>query len=124
MNSADYGLFVLIGIRLMSAGRRHLSQAQSDVIILTFRQRVLAELLASSLDPLSAQFEEFRLKEAHANRTLSKVNPAQKIRKESILTDLSKLSVLSMSPSPIQDFMEDTEMVSLDALNESKEEFV
>jgi hypothetical protein len=107
----------------MLAKRHYFSQAQSDAIILTFRQRVLAKLLASSLDPLSAQFKEFRLKEVYTNKTLFEVNLAQKIRKESILTDLFNLSVLSMSPSPIQDFIEDTKIVSLDTLNKSKEEF-
>jgi hypothetical protein len=34
------------------------------------------------------------------------------------------LSVLSRSPSPIQDLIEDTKIVSSDALNESEEEFV
>jgi hypothetical protein len=54
----------------MLAGRRHLSQVESDDIIPTFRQRVLAKLLASSLNPLSRQFDEFKLKEAHADTTL------------------------------------------------------
>jgi Ulp1 family protease len=73
-NGYDCGLFVLMGIRLISSGRRHLSQAQSDDIMPTFRQRVLAKLLALSLNPLSTQFEEFKRKEAHADTIVTQAN--------------------------------------------------
>ena len=123
-NGVDCGLFVLMGIRLMSAGRRHLSQAQSDDIIPTFRQRVLAELLASSLNPSSGQFEEFQLKEARADTILSQVNPAEESGDSITAGDQNNRennpSGLFVSPSP-SDPGEDTESASSDALDESEE---
>lgn len=58
-NSSDCGLFVLLGIRLLSSGRRWLSQEQSDAIIPDLRERILAELLASSLNPSASEYEKF-----------------------------------------------------------------
>jgi hypothetical protein len=68
-NGIDYGLFVLIGIRLLSAGRPHLTQAESNALLPSFRERVLAELLASSLDPSESQYRELELKETNAKET-------------------------------------------------------
>jgi NAD-dependent histone deacetylase SIR2 len=133
-NVVDCGLFVLIGIRLMSTRRQNLSQAQSEDIIPTFRQRVLAKLLASSLNPLSNQFEEFKLKEAHADSILPQVNLAEKIGNRSTSTTASgqshqvdrpkgdNPSRSFVSPSPYSDPREDTKTVSSDALDESEEE--
>jgi len=73
----------------MSAGRRHLSQAESDNIILTFKQRVLAELLALSLNPSSRQFDKFKLKEARANTTLPQDNPAKESGNDKMLITAS-----------------------------------
>ncbi len=73
-NGTDCGLFVLIGIRLLSAGRPHLTQVESNDLLPTFRDRVLAELLASSLDPSDTQYQEFKLKERNAKVVLSQVS--------------------------------------------------
>jgi NAD+-dependent protein deacetylase SIR2 len=127
-NTVDCGLFVLIGIRLMSAGRRHLSQAESDDIIPTFRQRVLAELLALSLNPSSSQFEEFQLKEARTDTILPQVNPAEESGDDRMSITAgdqnnqeNNPAGLFVSPSP-SDPGEDTESTSSDALYESEEE--
>jgi NAD+-dependent protein deacetylase SIR2 len=129
-NLVDCGLFVLIGIRLMSAGRRHLSQAESDDIIPTFRQRILAELLALSLNPSSGQFEEFQLKEARADTILPQVNPAEENGDDRMSTAAgdqnnqeNNPSELFVSPSP-SDPGEDTESASSYALDESEEELI
>jgi NAD-dependent SIR2 family protein deacetylase len=68
-NDTDCGLFVLIGIRLLTAGRSHLTQAESNALLPSFRERVLAELLASSLDPSESQYRELELKETNAKET-------------------------------------------------------
>jgi NAD+-dependent protein deacetylase SIR2 len=117
-NDFDCGLFVLLGIRLLSAGRDHLSQAQSDEVIPRFRQRVLAELLATSLNPSSSQFEEFQRKEAHAETILPQVEKAGNGNQ----VDSPDSSVLFMSPPAVPDQIEDAEMDSSDALDESEEE--
>jgi hypothetical protein len=79
-NFVDCGLFVLLGIRLLSAGRRY-SQAQSDDIIPKFRQRVLAELLACTLDPTRSQLDEFKDCEALASRI---PNPSDEVGAKSM----------------------------------------
>lgn len=66
-NGADCGLFVLLGIRLLSSGQGYPSQEQSNAIIPRLRERILAELLASSLDPSAGEYEKFIKKEATAN---------------------------------------------------------
>ncbi|TVY18846.1 NAD-dependent protein deacetylase [Lachnellula arida] len=68
-NGTDCGLFVLMGIRLLIAGRPHLTQAESNGLLPSIRERVLAELLASSLDPSEAQYQELKLKETNAKET-------------------------------------------------------
>jgi Ulp1 family protease len=52
-NGYNCGLFVLIGICLISFKQQHLSQAQSNDIMLTFRQKVLTKLLTLSLNLLN-----------------------------------------------------------------------
>jgi NAD+-dependent protein deacetylase SIR2 len=104
-NNFDCGLFVLMGIRLLSTGRRHLAQAQSDDIIPRFRQRILAELLAVTLNPSGRQFADFRQKEALVNtgnmrdndETSTTINRGEKDQPE-----------LFVSPTPMSD-PEDTE---------------
>ncbi|KFY50509.1 hypothetical protein V495_00225 [Pseudogymnoascus sp. VKM F-4514 (FW-929)] len=76
-NEADCGLFVLLGIRLMASGQPHLSNQQTRAIIPKFRNIVLAELLTLSLNPSSAQLEEFKRREALAHRPLSQKEPAK-----------------------------------------------
>jgi NAD-dependent histone deacetylase SIR2 len=120
-NGVDCGLFVLLGIRLLSASRRHLSQAQSDSIIPTFRQRVLAELLAGSLNPSSSQFEEFQRMEAHAHTILPRL---EKAGDEDHQVGSPDSSVLFMSPPPVPDPMEYAETNSSAVLDESEEELV
>ena len=53
----------------MTAGRPHLTQAESNALLPSFRERVLAELLASSLDPSESQYRELELKETNAKET-------------------------------------------------------
>jgi len=74
-NHIDCGLFVLMGIRVMLEGRPNLSQADSNVVMINFRQRVLAELLASNLDPTRSQFDSFKLREEEALRAYSPFIP-------------------------------------------------
>ena len=50
----------------MTTGRQHLTQAESNTLLPSFRERILAELLASSLDPSESQYRELELKEANA----------------------------------------------------------
>ncbi|OBT40540.1 hypothetical protein VE00_09010 [Pseudogymnoascus sp. WSF 3629] len=66
-NGADCGVFVLLGIRLLSSNQGYLSQEQSNAIIPSLRERILAELLASSLDPSASEHENFIKKEAMAD---------------------------------------------------------
>ncbi|KAH7363946.1 DHS-like NAD/FAD-binding domain-containing protein [Rhexocercosporidium sp. MPI-PUGE-AT-0058] len=68
-NGTDCGLFVLMGIRRLIARRSHLTQAESDTLMPLFRERVLAELLASSLDPSESQYRELERKETNVNET-------------------------------------------------------
>jgi hypothetical protein len=58
-NSYDCGIFVLIGMRAITAIGRHLYQDEIDNIIPRFRERALAELLASRLDPLPQDYDRF-----------------------------------------------------------------
>jgi hypothetical protein len=58
-NGADCGLYMLMGIRMMAAGSQHLTQADADEIMPTFRQRVLAEILAGDLDPDVSTYANF-----------------------------------------------------------------
>ena len=132
-NYVDCGLFVLMGIRLILAGRQHLSQAQSDDVMPTFRQRVLAELLVSSLNPSSSQFEEFKRKEAHANTILP---PANIVGDGSILTTAGDQSYkvespksqssleLFVSPPAVPDPKQITETDSSYAVDSSEDELV
>jgi hypothetical protein len=101
----DCGLFVILGIRLLLAGRRH-SQAQCDEIIPKLRQRVLAELLACTLDPTSSQFDDFKNREAQASKILPHVNPPDKVgekrvRQERLMAQIVKSTarVKIMNPS-------------------------
>lgn len=66
-NGADCGLFVLLGIRLLSSGKGYPSQEQSNAIIPGLRERILAEILASMLDPSASEHEAFLEKEAIAD---------------------------------------------------------
>jgi Ulp1 family protease len=59
-NDYDCGLFVLMGIRAMSSGSRHLSQLEADESMPTFRRTVLAELLANKLNPNACDREAFK----------------------------------------------------------------
>ena len=68
-NGTDCGLFVLIGIRLLITGRPHLTQSESNDLLPSLRERVLAELLASSLDPSEGQYRELIRKETVADET-------------------------------------------------------
>lgn len=65
-NGTDCGLFMLMGIRMMAFGSQHLSQHEADEIMSTFRQRVLAEILAGTLDPTSSEYTEFIVQEEMA----------------------------------------------------------
>ncbi|KFZ18876.1 hypothetical protein V501_00965, partial [Pseudogymnoascus sp. VKM F-4519 (FW-2642)] len=95
-NLADCGLFVLLGIRLMSSGRPHLSNQQTITIIPGFRKRVLAELLALCLDPSSTQLEEFKRREALADRhSLT----ALSLKKEPLKDKKNMSASLFVSPS-------------------------
>ncbi|PVH70206.1 hypothetical protein DL98DRAFT_541030 [Cadophora sp. DSE1049] len=58
-----------MGIRLLIAGRPHLTQDESNTLMPLFRERVLAELLAASLDPSESQYRELELKESNASET-------------------------------------------------------
>lgn len=58
-NGVDCGLYMLMGIRMMAAGSQHLTQADADEIMPTFRQRVLAEILAGDLDPDISRYTNF-----------------------------------------------------------------
>lgn len=66
-NDDDCGLFVLLGIRLLSSSEGYPSQEQSNAIIPRLREKILAELLASSLNPSASEYEEFLKKEAMAD---------------------------------------------------------
>lgn len=55
----DCGLFMLMGMRLIASGAEHLSQDEANIIMPDFRARVLAELLAGHLDPLSCEYDSF-----------------------------------------------------------------
>jgi NAD-dependent histone deacetylase SIR2 len=72
-NGSDCGLFVLLGIRLLSSRGHNLTQAESERVIPTFRQRLLAELLSGSLNPSSSQFKEFKRKELQASSDQSEL---------------------------------------------------
>ncbi|RDL41157.1 uncharacterized protein BP5553_01136 [Venustampulla echinocandica] len=63
-DSYDCGLFTLMGIRLMASGLRHLFQVEADEIMPTLRPRILAELLAGSLDPTSTDCQRFTQQQA------------------------------------------------------------
>jgi hypothetical protein len=132
-NGYDCGLFVLMGIRLISSGRRHLSQAQSDDIMPTFRHRVLAELLASSLNPSSTQFEEFKRKEAHADTIVTQANGVGDGSISTAAGDQNRQaegpkgqdsSELFVPPPAVSDPRQNAETGSSDALNSSEEELV
>lgn len=58
-NGVDCGLYMLMGIRLMASGSQHLTQADADEIMPTFRERVLAEILAGALDPDPSTYTSF-----------------------------------------------------------------
>ena len=68
-NNSDCGLFVLMGIRLLIAGRPHLTQDESNTFMPLFRERVLAELLAASLDPSELRHQELEQRESKPNET-------------------------------------------------------
>jgi NAD-dependent histone deacetylase SIR2 len=128
----DCGLFVILGIRLLLAGRRH-SQAQCDEILPKLRQRVLAELLACTLDPTSSQFDDFKNREAQASKILSHVNPPDKVGDKSTSGTVrgpnrqvngpseNNKSKLFVSPSPVARSRKDPET---DSSDESEEEIV
>jgi NAD-dependent histone deacetylase SIR2 len=135
-NGVDCGLFVLLGIRLMSAGEKHLSQADSDGIISNFRQRVLAELLAFSINPSNSQFDEFKKREAQTNSTRLEVNSLEKAGHNSTSTAAGDSSQqidglaresspgLFIVSTPVTSSKEGSETDFSDALAESEEEFV
>jgi hypothetical protein len=58
-NGVDCGLYMLMGIRMMAFGSQHLTQTDADEIMPTFRQRVLAEILAGALDPDPSTYASF-----------------------------------------------------------------
>ncbi|KAH8787536.1 hypothetical protein F5882DRAFT_517835 [Hyaloscypha sp. PMI_1271] len=70
--SLECGPFMLMGIRLLSFGSQHLLQADAEVIMPTFRRRILAELLAQSLDPTSADHARYIAEEQAAERKAAK----------------------------------------------------
>ena len=70
--SVECGPFMLMGIRLLSFGSRHLLQPEADQIMPTFRGRILVELLAQSLDPTSATHDKYITAEQAAARKAAK----------------------------------------------------
>jgi hypothetical protein len=85
-NHFDCGLFVLLGIRLLSARKEHLSQAQSNELIPRFKQRVLAKLLASTLNPTKSHFDHFNQREAQTCNILPQLSPTMKVGDKRIRT--------------------------------------
>lgn len=65
-NSTDCGLFILMGIRMMASGCQHLSQFEADEIMPTFRERVLTEILAGTLNPSSSEYTRFAIEDKTA----------------------------------------------------------
>lgn len=53
----DSGLFMLLGIRLLTEGAAHLSQQEANAVIPSFRSTILVELLSMILDPGDREFE-------------------------------------------------------------------
>lgn len=66
--SFECGPFMLMGIRLLALGSFHLVQPDADKIMPTFRTRILAELLAQSLDPTSAAHDKYIVDEEAAEQ--------------------------------------------------------
>ncbi len=64
----DCGVIMLIGMRLIAAGRPHLSQDEADEIIPICRHRILAELLAGQLDPKPEDYDLFLEREQSSAR--------------------------------------------------------
>lgn len=58
-NGVDCGLYMLMGIRLVATGSQHLTAADAESLMPTFRQRVLAEILAGTLDPDLSTYAPF-----------------------------------------------------------------
>jgi hypothetical protein len=69
-NKTDCGLFMLLGIRMMASGSRHLSPSEADEIMPEFRGRVLAEILASTLNPTDLDYANFVEKDDLASEKL------------------------------------------------------
>lgn len=111
-NGTDCGLFVLAGIRLLTAGRPHLTHAESNDLLPSFRERVLAELLASSLDPSESQYQEFKLRETNAVETPPQITEdGNGDDSDCVITSVisndhnhNDQSELFVSQSPISDF--------------------
>jgi hypothetical protein len=74
-NNTDCGLFMLLGIRMMASGSHHLSQSEADEIMPEFRGRVLAEILASTLNPTDLDYANFVEKDDLAAEKLIKHQP-------------------------------------------------
>ena len=66
----DSGLFMLLGIRLITGGSTHVSQREADLLIPTFRSRVLVELLAQRLNPGEEDFQQLLQREYQALQRL------------------------------------------------------
>jgi hypothetical protein len=74
-NGTDCGLFMLLGIRMMAPGSHHLSQSKADEVLPKFRGRVLAEILASTLNPTELDYANFVAEDELAAEKLIKHQP-------------------------------------------------
>jgi hypothetical protein len=78
-NETDCGLFMLLGIRMMASGSRHLSPSEADEIMPGFRGRVLAEILASTLNPTDIDYANFVEKDDLALEKLIRHQPRRTV---------------------------------------------
>ncbi|KAH8807073.1 hypothetical protein F5884DRAFT_788454 [Xylogone sp. PMI_703] len=99
--SNDCGLFVLMGIRMISAGFKHLDQTEADEFMSTFRQRVLAELIAGHLDPSPFELIEYQNAKLVSSGILPALSKSYSHSGTGDRTQPISLDTPSMSPESI-----------------------
>jgi len=125
-NGLDCGLFMLMGIRLMSCGSQHLSQEEADELIPHTRRRVLAEILAGSLDPMPDEYESYRRADtAEAARPIRSPSEPVRVRgtgnaEEPMEIDFSETSESALTPASIlnEESTDDQSSEGLDSVPE------